>query len=254
MQRFQADGDLVKPVELIAVSGSEDLGLTERRIYNILIKNAFGPDLGVPGKRFAIATSELKDGIASNDELLNSLLRLMRTVVRVRMSNGNIEQVQLLGWNSLVSTGKAHGTIEYVVPQELAGYLRNSTLFARLEVAVLRAFTSKYALALYEQVSQWVNMDYKGHHDYTLAEFREAMGAPEGALTRFSALNQKVVTPAVLEVNGLADFDVTVLQVKTKNKVTGLRVCWSRKDVAGRRAAYAELQQPKAGRRARLRT
>ncbi len=252
LDRYQATGDLVKPVELIAVSGGENLGLAERRIYNLLIKNAFGPDLGVPGHHFTIATRDLKDGTGSNTELGASLEKLMRTIVRVRMSNGNIERVQLLGWNSLVNRGSAYGTLEYSIPPELAGYLKNSTLFARLEVAVLRAFSSKYSLSLYEQVSQWARMDYVRSREYSLEEFRDVMGVPAGKLERFSMLNLKVITPAVFEVNALADFNVTIEHVKAGRKVTGLRVYWGQKGMAAKRAAYAEIQQPKAGRRARL--
>lgn len=253
LARFQNPGDLVKPVELIAVGGGEALGLTERRIYNLLIKNAFGPDLGVPGKRFSIPTGALKQGIESNEQLAEALIKLMRTIVQVRMSDGSTERVQLLGWNSLTAGGRAYGVLRYSIPAELAGYLNNSTLFARLEVEVIRAFTSKYALSLYEQVSQWVNLKHTASKDFTIDQFRDALGVPEGKLLTFSSLNQIVVKPAVLELNALADFQVEVVPIKTGRKVSGLRVWWSFKDREGRTAALGELQQPRAGRLARLR-
>lgn len=72
LDRNQNEGDLVKPVELIAVEGTSALGLVERRIYNVLIKHAFGPELAEPGKHFKVATAELRDAGETNELLVLS--------------------------------------------------------------------------------------------------------------------------------------------------------------------------------------
>jgi hypothetical protein len=80
---------------------------------------------------------------------------------------------------------------------------------------------------------------------------------PDGKLERIPNLLQRVIQPAVLEVNGLADFGVKIEPIRKggsmRGLVTGFRVSWWRKDVPDLQAAYSELKRPKVGRTARLR-
>ena len=55
-----------------------------------------------------------------------------------------------------------------------------------------------------------------------------------------------------MEVNALSDFTVTVVPEKTGRRVTGVLIGWGAKDIEGRKAAYAELQRPRVGRKARI--
>ena len=69
-------------------------------------------------------------------------------------------------------------------------------------------------------------------------------------------LLQRVIKPAVLEVNGLADFGVEIDPIRKggqrRGLVTGFRISWWKKDTPALQAAYHELKQPKVGRMARL--
>ncbi|WP_350159070.1 hypothetical protein [Roseovarius sp.] len=58
--------------------------------------------------------------------------------------------------------------------------------------------------------------------------------------------------PALLEVNALSDFTVTVMTENTGRRVTDVLIGWGAKDIEGRKAAYAELQRPRVGRKARI--
>ncbi|MEP5555452.1 MAG: replication initiation protein [Paracoccaceae bacterium] len=252
LDRRQNPGDLVKPVELIAVKGSSSLGIVERRIYNILIQNAFGPALGEAGQEFKIETSSLTDNNETLNELEISIDKLMQCIVTVQRSDGSRDKVQLLGSNNLTSPDRPHGTLTYSIPDKLAEYLNDSKLFARLEVEVLRNFTSKYALSFYEQVSQWIDLKYIATKDFSVEELRDILGVPEGKLTTFGNLNRNAIKPALLEVNALADFTVSLIPTKTARKITGVRIGWAVKDETGKREAYKELQRPKVGRMARI--
>lgn len=69
------------------------------------------------------------------------------------------------------------------------------------------------------------------------------MGVEPDKLTTSGNLNQHAIKPAVLEVNALSDFTVTVMPEKTRLCVTGVLIGWSVKDIEGREAAYAVLQR-----------
>lgn len=245
-------GEMVKPSELIEVKGAAKLALADRRLFNILLHNAFGPDLATENRRFEIPLAELRDTHDSNDRLVQSIEALMTTVVTMRRSDGSMDRVQLLGWNNLADPKRKHGTLKYAIPPELAVLLRDSTVFAKLELEVLRAFSSKYALALYEAVARRVRLQHVFSEKFDLDDFRELLGVEADKLTTYGNLNQYAIKPAVLEVNALSDFVVGIEPVKTSKRVTGVMIGWSVKDMEGRKAAYAELQRSRIGRRARV--
>ena len=70
------------------------------------------------------------------------------------------------------------------------------------------AFTSKYALALYEMGEKRRNMQFRWTETFELNELRELLGVKPGELTTFGNLNAWCLKPAAQEVNGLADFGV----------------------------------------------
>lgn len=245
-------GEMVKPAELIEIKGATKLTLADRRLFNHLIRNAFGPDLGRTNSRFEIATAELRESHDSNDRLVQSITALMTTVVTIQRPDGSTDRVQLLGWNNLSDPKRDHGSLKYSIPPELAEMLRDSTVFAKLELEVLRSFTSKYAMALYENVARRVRLQHVFTERLELDKFRELLGVEEGKLTTFGNLNQFAIKPALLEVNALADFTVTIIPQTIGRRVTGVMMGWGMKDIEGRKAVFEELNRPRVGRKARI--
>ncbi len=245
-------GEMVKPAELVEVKGAARLTLADRRLFNLLLRQAFGPELGTEHQRFEIPVSELRETHDSNDRLVQSIEALMTTVVTIERPDGSTDRVQLLGWNNLSDPKRRRGTLKYSIPPELAVALRDSTVFAKLELEVLRSFTSKYALALYEAVARRVRLKHVMTERFSLEDFREILGVEPGKLKTFGNLNQYAIKPALVEVNALSDVTVTVMPEKTGRRVTGVLIGWEAKDVEGRKAAYQELQRPKVGRKARI--
>ena len=68
----------------------------------------------------------------------------------------------------------------------LVAVLRDSTIWGKITIPILMAFTSKYAVSLYESLAQLANLTMKTSQDYTLDEFRELLGVPPGRPTSFS--------------------------------------------------------------------
>lgn len=244
-------GEMVKPSELIDVKGATGLSLHDRRIYNILLNNAFGPDLAIEGRRFEIDIVELRDNHESNDRLIQSVESLMKTIVTVQRPDGSQDRVQLLGWNNLSDPKRRHGTLKYSIQPELAALLRDSSVFAKLQLRVMRHFSSKYALALYEAISRRIRM-HRVVEVMSIDDFRDMLGVEPGKLGGYGNLNKFAITPALAEVNALAEFYVTVTPQKVGRGIGEIVLGWGLKDLDGRREAWAELQRPKVGRKARI--
>ena len=54
------DGQMIKPNELIEIKGTGPLTLADRRIFNVLLNNAWGKDIVKHQHVFTIKTSNLK--------------------------------------------------------------------------------------------------------------------------------------------------------------------------------------------------
>lgn len=245
-------GEMLKPAELIDIDGATGLTLAARRLYNQLIAHAFGPDLGKEGQEWTIRISELRGTHKGNERLEDSIVALMKTIVTVRLPNGATRRVALLGGNDMGDPDRAHGTLTYSFDKRLVPLLRESSVFGKLELAVMHAFTTKYGLALYEALARRVRLKSKFFEDFELAAFRELLGVPPDKLATFSNLKLRAITPAVDEINAIASFGCKIEPLKAGRKVTQIRVYWWRKDMDELKEAYAELQRPKVGRKARI--
>ena len=222
-------GEMVKPVELIEIKGAARLTLADRRLFNMLLRNAFGPSLATENRRFEILLSDLRDSHESNDRLVQSVEALMTTVVTVKRTDGSTDRVQLLGWNNLSDPRRRRGAFKYAIPPELALLLRDSTVFAKLELEVLRSFTSKYALTLYEAVARRVRLRRVNSELFSLDELRDFLGVEADKLDTFGNLNQYAIKPAVTEVNRLSEFLVSAEPQKTGRRVTAILLKWETK-------------------------
>ena len=189
-------GEMIKPAELIEISGASHLTLSARRLYNQLVAHAFGPKMGIAGQEWTIPIAELRGMHDSNDRLADSIVALMKTVVTVRLANGQTRRVQLLGGNDMHDEGRSRGLLTYSFDRRLVELLGNSTVFGKLELAVMMAFSTKYALALYEAVARRARLRHKFSEEMSLEEFRELLGVPLGKLTTFGNLNEYAIKPA----------------------------------------------------------
>jgi len=245
-------GEMLKPAELIDISGAQGLTLSARRLYNRLIAHAFGEHMATEGYEWTIELAELRGTHGGNDRIEDSIVALMRTIVTVKLSDGRTRRVQLLGGNDLGDADRRRGTLTYSFDRRLAALLKNSTVFGKLEIQVMMAFSTKYALALYEAIARRVRLKHRFYEDWSLEELRDVLGVSDGKLELFGNLNQYALKPAVAEINAMASFGVNYMPTKQGRKVVGVRVGWWRKGEEQVKEAFAELNRPKVGRKARI--
>ena len=233
------DGEMIKPAELIDIQGAAGLTLAARRVYNKLLANAFGPDLAVEGQDFTISLAELRGAHRGNERIGDCIEALMKTVVLVRHGEGHTTRVQLLGGNDMADSQREHGSLTYSFDKRLAPLLKSSAVFAKLELAVLQAFTTKYGLALYEAVSRRIRLSFVFSEVMEIEAFRDLLGVPDGKLASYGNLRQKAIEPAVAEVAALAPFNCSVdIAERIGRKVTKVKLSWWRKTEEELRAMY----------------
>jgi hypothetical protein len=252
------DTDFAKAGELIEIRGHGSLTLHDRRILNLLYENA--------GSRICddihhtMPISLLRGNHKGGERVSESIIRLMTTLVEVPVKGKNNKAATLRAAILSETTtsndeGDPTGEVTYAFSKTMRDIIKDSTYWGRVRGAVMFAFTSKYSLALYELICLRINLK-KWHDKFRVEEFRSLLGVPEGKLLEFKNLNSKVIQPALLEVNGMADFGVKIEPIrqggKVRGNVTGFTVAWWRKDVPELKKAYEELKRAKVGRIARL--
>lgn len=236
---------MLKPAELVEVDGAEKLTLNARRTFNLLLHNAHGPDMAIPHKRFMIPLSSLKFSHAGNERLAQAIKSLMRTIVTVR-SPDRVELVPLLGRTTIADRKNDRGFLTYEFDPLLVDLLRDSQIFAKLQLDVIHAVSSKYALALYEIVAKRARLSYVRSETFDIEQFRTMLGVEAGKLGTYSNLLKFAIKPAFEEVNRLAEFHAAFEPVKVGRKVGAIKVAWAIKGAEAQRLAHAELQGPPA--------
>ena len=248
------EGEMLKPKELMEIRGTGALTLQDRRVFNTLVQNAWGPDLAKTGKWFEIPTGDLRDDTDNNKRLDASIDKLMNTIVVtvVNDADGNPQikdKTSLLSSNSM-DVSSNQGTLRYKFTEELVALLKESTIFAKLDLEVMRSFKSKYAFSLYEAIARRVNMR-KFTENLTMEDLRNILGVEEGKLSLYRNLNLRAIQPAIVEVNAQSPYTVSIVPVKKGRKVVSFIMGWETKSVEQQIEAYQEMQRHSAGRKAR---
>lgn len=244
--------EAIKPAELIQVSGHHELTLNARRAITLLWHNAHHQGVR-EGRDYSIEIDDLKpDGHKGYEMVVEAVEALMRTILTLRLPDGRTRRVQFLGGNDLDDPDRPAGVLTYSFDKRLVAVLQDSTIWGKIAIPILMAFSSKYAVSLYENLAQVAHLSHKTFQDYSLDEFRALLGVPPGRYKTFGELNKHVLKPAVAEINAIAPFGVSVLPVKQGKRVASIKIGWWQKDSQALQDASDELHRSKVGRRARL--
>jgi plasmid replication initiation protein len=243
---------IYKPGELIDIMEITSMTLGDRRTLNMLI--------GYAGKKItenidhSIPKALLRTpGNESNNAVTKCLDRLHTAFVKIKIKiddKATIRRIPLF-YGSLEQID-ATGQFRYRFHPALVNIIRDSNQWGRLRKEVMFAFTSKYALALYEIVQKRGELKYKWEEIFSIEEIRNLLGVDPKKLKRFANLNAWALQPAAQEVNNLADYGVELLPLKKGKAVHAIKLKWWKKTPEERIKALRELQNSKIGRKARI--
>jgi Initiator Replication protein len=250
-----------KAAELIEITGAHALEASDRALMNTFFQHAHDSGrLTEPDAEWEISFAHLRQAQSrhdSNDRLRESFRRIRRVEVRVsyisRTGEARTFETNLLEFTDTSDEESSRATIQFGIPKRLRMVLARSNRWGRIRCEVAYAMTSKYAIALYEMIALRINMD-RCVETISMEEFREKLGVPPGAYPRADNFMRFVITPALLEVNGLSDLGVQIEMVRKHPRAPAhaVTIAWWRKRGGEFRAAMEERNRHKAGRMARL--
>jgi hypothetical protein len=255
-QRKNRDG-FVKPGELVDIRAGAELSLQDRRVFNLLIENAWSEI--AQDKTHKIALAKLRGPHKGAERVADSVSTLMTTLVLVPTAlegKASVFKTQLLGdTTQVIDEDSPNAVLLYEFPKGLRRIIHDSRYWGRIKAYVMFAFTSKYALALYEALCLRANLRVS-EQTFAVEEFRELLGVETDRLPLFKSMKQRVLDPAAMEVNALSDFTVEIEPIREggmiRGKLTGFRLRWERKPGEEWQNVLSELMRPRVGRLARI--
>jgi hypothetical protein len=140
--------------------------------------------------------------------------------------------------------------LRYTFSPTLRRAIQDSRHWAVISKQAVLAFQSKYALRLYTLISLRVGLR-KTSEVFLLEDLRHILGIPPEKYPLFGNLKQKVLAPAIAEINHLAGFQVGFTPQRHGRSIAAIRLFWGIKDQEGRIDAAKELERSKVGRKAR---
>jgi hypothetical protein len=203
----QTDQDIGynKPKTLIHVSS---LSLLSRRAINacfFLISDSQEQDIhtaSLPYFKWLIGFDS-----KNSSYLKKALTEAQKSLVQVSVVDSRNSDKE--AWMSVPLLGKvamANGQIAFSVDSSVRKLIKNPDQFSYLSLRILAAFTSQYALELYEKllgyhpegVTPWISIDDFDKHWVTL----------KGDQREFKYINRDIIAPAISQINELSNLRV----------------------------------------------
>lgn len=201
---------------------SGQLSLVQRKMFNILLSNAYYELLTKDIHSIPIKSMCLLLGWEDSnnmDGLKDTLKALISTIIEFNLigDNGEIWQAMSL----LNSASLSKGVCNYSYSKELANRFYQPEIFAVINIGIQRNFSSNYALTLYENCVRFIKVGSTGWWD--LKTFRLIMGATSETYDEFKRLSAFVIKKAVEEVNLVSDIKLIVEYKREQRKVVSIR-------------------------------
>ena len=216
------DQNLKKHIAAIHINNR--LTLTQRKASNVLLYNAYENLLTARVHR--IRVKELAEAIGFNTHNMDPLKEALKTLAQT-----------VLEWNILDESGAEEewgtttllaqavikgGYCIYAYSPDLCEKLYRPEIYALLNLSIQRKFSSGYALALYENCLRYRRVGTTGW--ISLDTLKKLLGIDEAEYYQdFRKLNDKVIKPAVRQVNDTSDLLLQTDYRRDSRKVSAVR-------------------------------
>lgn len=245
-----------KPGELVESEfETGSLSAAARKAFALMLRKA-GPDAG-NDKTFTITKKELRGSHKGNERIQPVMDELLRVIVRIKTTTRKgkpaIMSQSLL--TSCVEETSEDGlsVVEFEFSESFKRVIQRSDYYARVNLGVMLALQSRYALTIYDLGCLIINRQNRTVR-MSVEELRRRIGVPDGSLKNFAELRREVLAKSKAEIDQLADFTVEWEEIRGAGRgrpVQSVKMTFMPKDTSAQEAAARELDRPKVGRRAR---
>ncbi|CAO3437881.1 hypothetical protein [Azospirillum doebereinerae] len=257
---FERDGykHLIKAAEAVysyPANGTR-LSLPAQKMLNFMIHLAGSQNFA--NKLYRLPKRVVRGNHKGNERIFDALKEIFdSSLVVIGPFRGRRSRAELRILSSYVRPEEEEDSdaadIHFQFTDAFLEIQRSSQLWAKLSGPAMVKVTSTYALKLYEIGMQRYQMDFPSL-ELDIDTLRKLLNVPEGAYKDFGILRTRTIDRAIVEVNQLAPFRVTMPEDKMKRKgrkVEAVTLDFLAKDEEEAAETYLERERHSAGRRAR---
>lgn len=213
--------ELKKHVAVVHVAAP--FGLLERKIYNFLLLQAYDdlPKNCTHEMPLQLLLTLLGWEHSKNvDDLREAIARIVSTEVQFNLLKDDKKGPK---WEAttMMSYGSIQGGIvSWRYDEAMAAKLHDPSVYATISVTVQHELTSSFSWALYEQCVRFRKTHWTG--TWSIELFRQLVGASASTYDEFKYLSQRVIVPAVAEINKVTDICIEPKYERSGRRVTGI--------------------------------
>ena len=211
-----------------AVHINNKISGVERKVYNILLKNAYANLIGK--EEHSMKLSDLASEIGWNPDnfvpqhLKLSIIRLVETSIQWNILKK--DRKGEWGVSALLASAKIiNGMVNYTYSNALKNLLSKPNVYTTLDLNYQKSLSSKFSLALWEFCCEQLDTnktDVLQTKYIELHKLRELLGAEKESYEIYKDLNKYVLKPAVQEINKITDLEIDILTTRKERKVSAI--------------------------------
>lgn len=206
---------------------------SQRAIYNYLlyvVKEALRSN--PEQRRFEANISDIKKftGAQNNSHIKENIEKMQLSEVKYNVL-GKDKSKQWEKFPLIVDVNvKEEGFVSFSMSEELIKAIDYPAIYGMIDLKVVKQLQSKYAVAIYEFVSDYLKI---GKKRVNLDDFKVLMGIdPEMGYKRFSDFKTRVIDPSLKEINEKTSIALWVETIYRGRKASALEFRFIYKDEA----------------------
>ena len=212
----------MKCVEAVHITNS--INLVQRKLINGLLLNAYYelPNLSISTHR--IPVTQLVNLIGYDSKNIPYLRDLLKALTSTVIEWDIMNEAGKREWGVsalLASADIIDGVCTYAYSPHLRAKLFNPQFYVLLDIDIVRRFQSGYALALYENCARYRRLGQTP--SFPIDVVRSLLGARDPYYDDYRKLNERVIQPALREVNAVTDLTLTIEVKREARQVTEIR-------------------------------
>jgi len=205
---------------------SNSVSLLERRVFNALIFHTQA-NQQLKENFFYISLSHLKELLRFQSRnigaLKDAIIGLTETTVRWNLCKD--KSARGTNWFSaslLASASYSEGVIRYEYSKVIMDLIKDPCVYANICLDAQARLSSKYSLALYENCIRYKSLGFT--KSFPIGLLRELLGADFGCYKKNSVLCQKIIKPAIKEINNKTNLVLRSRLIKQGNEISAIKI------------------------------
>jgi hypothetical protein len=207
-----------------AVHITNNITLVQRKLINALLLNAYyelrNPSITI----HRIQVRQLVDLIGYDSHDVARIKALLKALTSTIIEWDILNEAGKREWGVsalLASADIIDGVCTYAYSPHLRVKLFNPQFYVLLDIDIVRRFHSCYALALYENCARFRRLGQTP--SFPVEALRALLGASDPYYEDYRKLNERVIQPALREVNAITDLLLTTQVKRQARRVAEIR-------------------------------